>query len=99
MATERLKEAREWIQFGLAILTVLIIPAGLLILKNQRLEIAAEMQRNYVSVESYRASVATQVAENAALKAELSSLSAEIRSMRVTLVRLTDAVKLSNPNP
>jgi cell division protein FtsB len=94
---EKLKEARDWATLGLSLLAVLILPAGLLVLKNQRLEMAAEVRREYVSVETYRAGVAAVSAENSALKAEIAILNGKMDKLQITIVRLTDAIKLRDP--
>lgn len=49
MATEQMKEWREWGTFALTLLTVVAIPVGALILRNQRLEIAAECDHKYAT--------------------------------------------------
>jgi Tfp pilus assembly protein PilO len=97
MANEKLKEFRDWANLILTLVTVAIIPTGLLVLRNQRLEMREEMRKEYVSLESYRNTAMSQAAENGALKVQLENLSIKIDRMQVTLVRLTDAVKLANP--
>jgi hypothetical protein len=96
MATERLREVREWVQFALALVTVLIIPAGLLVLRNQRLEIREEMRQAYVSAAVFQSSVNALAVENSSLKSEIGSLNVKIDRIQISLIRLTDAVKLKD---
>lgn len=97
MATERIQNYREWATLIISFLTLLGIPVGGLILRNQRLEIRDEMHREYVAIETYRAGITSTAAENAALKAQIEALSAKMDRLQITMVRVTDAVKLSNP--
>lgn len=53
MASEKLKEAREWLTFGLSFLTMLAIPIGLLILNNQKMVIEREIEEKYVNKETF----------------------------------------------
>jgi cell division protein FtsB len=97
MASEKMREVRAWVNLFLTFLTVLIIPAGLLVLKNQRLEILEQSRKEFVSIETYRLNLATIAAENSSLKAEISLLSSKIERQTVTLARIVDAVKLKDP--
>lgn len=53
MATERLREVREWGTFILTLLTVALIPICLLALKNQRLETLQTVSERYVSKDEF----------------------------------------------
>jgi 5'-3' exonuclease len=97
MATERTKEYREWATLVISLLTLLAFPAGALILRNQRLEIREENRKEYVSRELYNADAIVKAAESAQLKSEIATLNAKMDALKITMVRLTDAVKLSNP--
>lgn len=97
MASEQIKNVREWLTFSLSLLTVLIVPVGVLVMRNQRLEIASEVQRGYVSLETYHAGLTVVAAENAALKSQIEALNAKMDKLQITMVRVVDAVKLSNP--
>jgi hypothetical protein len=44
---ERVKEIREWATFALTALTVAVVPLGLLIMSNQKLEIQKEADSKY----------------------------------------------------
>lgn len=46
---DKLKELREWGTFWLSLLTVICIPVGILILRNQRLEIERGVSDIYVT--------------------------------------------------
>lgn len=89
-----MKEFRAWANLLLTFLTVLIVPIGLLVLKNQRLEIIDEMRKQFVAVEVYHLNLSTIAAENASLKSEISLLSSKIERQTVTLARVVDAIKL-----
>jgi dynactin complex subunit len=64
------------------------------VLRNQRLEIMSDIRKEYVSVETFRADHAVLAAENAQLKSDLTSVNAKLDRIQITLVRLTDSVKL-----
>lgn len=97
MASERVNNIRDWANLALTLIISLAIPVGALVLKNQRLEITSEMQRNFVSIETYRYGVATTAAENAQLRSQIEVLNAKMDALKITMVRLTDAVKLRDP--
>jgi hypothetical protein len=97
MATERTRELREWATFFLSLLTLIGIPCGLLILRNQRLEMREEMRQGYVSLEIYHIDLARRDAEIARRDAEIAAISAKIDRLTVSVARLTDAVKLKDP--
>ncbi len=97
MATERTKEVREWLGFAFSLLTLIAIPVGAVILRNQRLEIREETRHDYVSKELYAADAIVKAAENAQLKADIATLNAKMDALKITMVRLTDAVKLRDP--
>lgn len=48
MPSEKTREIREWLTFGISALTLIAIPVGLLILRNQRLEIERDFGQEYV---------------------------------------------------
>lgn len=48
MASEKLKEVREWLTFALSAATVIAIPVGFIILENQRLQIEKNASERYV---------------------------------------------------
>lgn len=110
MASEKLREAREWLTFAASLLTVIGIPVGLLVLRNQKLETLEQVRHEYVTKESFEANKSaqaselnslktTEASEIISLKAELSRLSAQIQVQTVQIVRLTDAVKLKDQPP
>lgn len=90
MATERLREIRDWINLGLTTLTVAIIPMSLVLVRNFRLETREEMRQGYVALDVYRAELARR-------DAEITSISAKLDRLNTSVVRLTDAVKLKDP--
>lgn len=98
MASERTKELREWISFVLTIVTVLIIPTGLLVLRNQKLELKDEIRQEYVTIEAYKAGVAALAVTDATAKADLVAVNAKLDKIQISLARLMDAVKLKD-NP
>lgn len=49
----RLKEVREWGTFMLSLLTVVAIPIGLVVLRNQRLEIEREVTDKFLTRSEY----------------------------------------------
>lgn len=55
MAGEKMKEVREWLTFGLSLITVILIPTGYLILANQRLEIERDAADRFVDKASFNA--------------------------------------------
>lgn len=90
MATERLREIRDWINLALTTLTVAIIPMSLVLVRNFRLETREEMRQGYVALDVYRAELARR-------DAEITSISAKLDRLNTSVVRLTDAVKLKDP--
>lgn len=105
MASERTREIREWLTFGLSLLTLIGIPCGMLVLRNNRLEIREEWRAQlqaqlqlYVTAESFKAENAKLAAENTNLRAEVIVINAKLDKIQIQLVRLTDAVKL-RPDP
>lgn len=112
MASERTREIREWMTFGLSLLTLIGIPCGLLVLRNNRLEIREEWRNQlqfYVTADAFKsenaklteavkAENAKLAAENANLRAEVIIINAKLDKIQIQLVRLTDAVKL-RPDP
>lgn len=49
MASERLKEVREWGNFIITILVGIAIPVGIMVLKNEKLEIQADVREKFVA--------------------------------------------------
>lgn len=99
MATERTREIRDWINFALTILTVLIVPIGLLVLRNQRLEIREEMRQDYVTKEIYKVNEQARDATSTRISADITELNLKLDRMQIQLARLMDAVKLKDQNP
>lgn len=108
MASDKLKEFRDWLNLLFTLLTVAVLPICWLALRNQKLEIREEMRERYISTELFKAATdkitAENVKENARLSAENTKLGAEITILnskldriQIQLVRLTDAIHLKDP--
>lgn len=92
MATEKLREARDWLNLGFTIISVMVVPVGLLVLRNQKLEIQQDMAQKYVPLDLYKEARAADTANAAAMNAKIDRLNTSV-------TRLTDAVKLKDQQP
>jgi hypothetical protein len=94
--TERVREFRDWTNLVLTGLTVLVIPIGLLVLRDQRFLIMDEVRRSYVSQEAFTADHNARTAENAKLATDIIEINAKLSNIQITITRLSDATKLKD---
>ena len=74
MTSDKMKEIREWATFVLSAVTVVAIPIGILILRNQRLEIQVDEAKKYVTLDSYKTDSAVHNQEYGEIKGQLSAV-------------------------
>lgn len=96
MATERLRDLRDWLNLVFTIITVAVLPICWLALRNQKLEIREEMRQQYITSETFKAENAKLSAENTKLGAEITIINAKLDRIQIQLVRLTDATKIKD---
>lgn len=97
MVTEKIKEVREWATFMLSAVTVVAIPVGLLILRNQRLEILNDVAGKYVTSETYKAGLASQAQSYGEIKGKLDSMFIEQIHMSDNFQVLKDQISGRKP--
>lgn len=101
MASDKTKEIREWATLILSAVTVIAIPLGLLILKNQRLEIMSAVETklgSYVPLETYKKDVADQARSQGELKGKLDSVFIEQLHMSDSFSAFKDQMN-TRPKP
>lgn len=78
-------------------MTVIAVPVVALVIKNAKLEMRDEVRREYVSKELYASDLSAKTAETKELRSQIETLNAKMDALKITMVRLTDAVKLRDP--
>lgn len=99
MMNERIREVRDWINLVLTFLTVLIVPIGLLILKDQRLEIMDQVRHEYIPRDIYTADREVAKADNARLATDVTDINVKLDHIQINIARLMDAAKLKETGP
>jgi hypothetical protein len=94
--TAKTEQVRDWITFGGTLLTLLIIPVGMLILRDQRYQIMDEVRHGYVAQESFVADHNSRMAENAKMAADIIEINAKLSNIQITITRLSDSAGLKD---
>ena len=98
MKGEKIKEFREWATFILTALTLVAIPMGAMVLKNQRLEIEANADSKYQTKADAAAFQSVTNAKLDKLADNSDSTRQDIASIRATLSSINERKKINEHN-
>lgn len=92
LPTEKYRELREWGTFWLSFATAVAIPIGLLILKNQRLEIESAVAERYVSKEAWLKDKSDLAEEDKITWKKVTEIGVKLDDIRMDQVRMQDSI-------
>lgn len=88
----KLRDLREWGTFLISLVTLVAIPIGLIILRNQRLEIEQEISKGFVAKISYAEDLIRAEAERRDQRSSIGEIRGKIDNMLTEQIRMSDAL-------
>lgn len=88
----KLRDLREWGTFLISLVTLVAIPIGLIILRNQRLEIEQEISKGFVAKISYTEDLIRAEAERRDQRSSIGEIRGKIDNMLTEQIRMSDAL-------